>query len=605
MNTRIKKIPVLVVSLLLMLLWGNISVSAEGEWSYFGSETYEWEKGTECPIGIYVESDNPISYIDMRITYDPAILKFNSGAEMEKEGVLTISEGVGENIPFSTMLYFTPITLGKTEIKIDEITITDSTGEESSVSGTQAPIIVSMPEGCALTSLVVNGQKVSDFSSEKTNYSIDVAADIEKAQIEAIAESNDTNINISDTVLEEGNNLVKITTTNTDGNQAVYELNIVREKAVATQTPNLQSPKPVNTPSSISSDSRAKYEFSLNFILLLVAIILILILVILLVFVLLRNRKQKRRYKKTGRTKYSHSHAGDNTVLENSVKGKSRNSQKFTKKRNSNQLQDLNSCEDMNSLEEFRLFDNREVEIEVKHVSISFKREKDESSSLKELIIKTLKRQRQCERFDALKDISFVVKKGDIVGIIGTNGSGKSTLLKIISGVLQPTSGSVMVDKNKIQLLTLGTGFDFELTGRENVYLNGAIIGYTKEFIDQKYDEIVKFAELEGFMDEKVKNYSSGMVSRLGFAIATIRDTPEILILDEVLSVGDMFFREKSNARIKEMMKGGSTVLIVSHSLSVIREDCTKAIWIEKGVLKAIGDPNEVCNLYEHQKNRS
>jgi len=162
-----------------------------------------------------------------------------------------------------------------------------------------------------------------------------------------------------------------------------------------------------------------------------------------------------------------------------------------------------------------------------------------------------------------------------------------------------PTEGEVKVDRRKIQLLTLGTGFDHELTGRENVYLNGALIGYTKEYIDEKFDDIVAFAELEGFMDEKVKNYSSGMVSRLGFAIATIRNTPEILILDEVLSVGDMFFRKKSEARIQQMIHGGSTVLIVSHSTGVIRKNCTKVVWIEKGKLQAVGDPKTVCDAYE------
>ena len=239
------------------------------------------------------------------------------------------------------------------------------------------------------------------------------------------------------------------------------------------------------------------------------------------------------------------------------------------------------------------------AEIEVRHVTMEFKREKDESTSIKELLIRTLKRQRSYEMFRALDDVSFTVGKGEVVGIIGTNGSGKSTILKIISGALEPTKGEVLTDKNKIQLLTLGTGFDFELTGRENVYLNGAIIGYTKEYIDEKYEDIVKFAELEGFMEEKVRNYSSGMVSRLGFAIATVRDTPEILILDEVLSVGDMFFRQKSEKRIREMMHGGSTVLIVSHSTSVIRNNCTKAVWIEKGHLRAVGDPAEVCGAYE------
>ena len=185
------------------------------------------------------------------------------------------------------------------------------------------------------------------------------------------------------------------------------------------------------------------------------------------------------------------------------------------------------------------------------------------------------------------------------MGIIGTNGSGKSTLLKIVSGAMAPTSGKVVADKKKIQLLTLGTGFDRELTARENVYLNGAIIGYTKEYIDEKYDEIVEFAELEGFMEERVKNFSSGMVSRLGFAIATMRDTPDILILDEVLSVGDMFFRQKSNKRIQEMIHSGATVLIVSHSTDTILKNCTKAVWIEKGVQRMVGEPKAVCAAYQ------
>ena len=239
------------------------------------------------------------------------------------------------------------------------------------------------------------------------------------------------------------------------------------------------------------------------------------------------------------------------------------------------------------------------MEIKVHNITIDFKIEKDEATSLKELAIRSVTGQYQCEKFRALDDISFEIYKGEVVGIIGTNGSGKSTILKIISGALIPSKGKVFVDKNKVQLLTLGTGFDYELTGRENVYLNGAIIGYDKKYIDQHYDEIVQFAELEGFMDEKVRNYSSGMVSRLAFAIATVREVPEILILDEVLSVGDMFFRKKSEARIKSMMHAGSTVLIVSHSTSVIKSNCTKAIWIEKGHLRMIGDPKTVCDAYE------
>lgn len=241
----------------------------------------------------------------------------------------------------------------------------------------------------------------------------------------------------------------------------------------------------------------------------------------------------------------------------------------------------------------------QEYEIIVKEITMEFRREKDPPASLKEMLIRTLRKKRTYEQFCALDRVSFGVKKGEVLGIVGTNGSGKSTLLKIISGVLIPTEGKVWVDEKKVHLLTLGTGFDPELTGRENVYLNGAIIGYTKEFIDKKYEEIVSFAELEGFMEEKVRNYSSGMVSRLGFAVAAVQDTPEILILDEVLSVGDLFFRQKSEKRIQEMIHGGSTVLIVSHSPSVIRKTCSRALWLEKGKLLMHGNPDEVCDAYE------
>ena len=244
-------------------------------------------------------------------------------------------------------------------------------------------------------------------------------------------------------------------------------------------------------------------------------------------------------------------------------------------------------------------FSVNDREIVVKNVTMEFKKVKDEATSIKEFLIRKIKGRQNYEIFKALDNINFDVKRGEIVGIIGTNGSGKSTMLKIISGALIPTRGKVIVDRRKVQLLTLGTGFDTELTGRENIYLNGAIIGYSKDFIDSKYNEIVKFAELEGFMEEKVRNYSSGMVSRLGFAIATAREAPEILILDEVLSVGDIFFRQKSEKRIQQMIHGGSTVLIVSHSTSVIRKNCTKVVWIEKGRLIKSGNPKEICDAYE------
>ena len=239
------------------------------------------------------------------------------------------------------------------------------------------------------------------------------------------------------------------------------------------------------------------------------------------------------------------------------------------------------------------------VVIKGNNICMDFDRAVNEYTSIKELAIQTVKGKRVKEKFRALDNISFEIRKGEVIGVIGTNGAGKSTLLKIIAGAMHPTSGNVEVDKSKIQILTLGTGFDMELTGKENVYLNGAIIGYEKEFIDANYDKIVEFAELQDFMDEKVKNYSSGMVSRLGFAIATVGEAAEILILDEVLSVGDRIFRQKSMKRIKEMIHGGSTVIMVSHSTQTIIENCDRAIWIEKGQMIAMGDAKKLCAEYD------
>lgn len=236
--------------------------------------------------------------------------------------------------------------------------------------------------------------------------------------------------------------------------------------------------------------------------------------------------------------------------------------------------------------------------ISVQDVTMNFKVPASAASGIKEYIIQKLNHQMQFRELVALNHVSFDILPGEVVGLIGTNGSGKSTLLRIVSGALEPTSGQVLIDRRKVQLLTLGTGFDMELSARENVYLNGSIIGYSKEFLDTHYNEIVEFAELQGFMEERVKNFSSGMVSRLGFAIATAGDAAEILILDEVLSVGDEFFRKKSLKRIKEMIHGGSTVIMVSHGMGTILENCTKVVWIEKGVLQMVGDAKTVCEAY-------
>ena len=236
--------------------------------------------------------------------------------------------------------------------------------------------------------------------------------------------------------------------------------------------------------------------------------------------------------------------------------------------------------------------------IRVSDLTMKFKVNTSNVSGIKEYIVKKMKNEITYRELLALDHVSFDVYPGEVVGIIGTNGSGKSTLLNLISGGLLPSSGTIEVDRRKLQLLNLGSGFDVELSGRENVYLNGAIIGYSQEFIDEHYSDIVEFSELQDFMEEKVKNYSSGMRSRLAFAIATAGEASEILLLDEVLAVGDQFFKKKSLKRIKEMIHGGSTVLMVSHGMGTILDNCSRAVWIEKGKLRMDGDVKIVCGEY-------
>ena len=235
--------------------------------------------------------------------------------------------------------------------------------------------------------------------------------------------------------------------------------------------------------------------------------------------------------------------------------------------------------------------------IEVDNVSMKFNLSREKVDSLKDYIFKTIKREIQYNEFWALKNVSFSVEKGDRVGILGLNGAGKSTLLKVISGVFKPTEGHVDKHGKMVPLLELGAGFDPQYTGKENIYLYGAMLGYTKKFIDSKYDEIVEFSELQKFMDGPVKNYSSGMKSRLGFSIATVVE-PKILILDEVLSVGDAKFRKKSEKKIMSMFDSGVTVLFVSHSLEQVQRLCNKAMILEKGKLIAYGDIGPISEQY-------
>lgn len=238
--------------------------------------------------------------------------------------------------------------------------------------------------------------------------------------------------------------------------------------------------------------------------------------------------------------------------------------------------------------------------LQVDHVSMKFNLSSQKVDNMKEYFIKMIKKELMYQEFWALKDVNFEIQRGDRVGIMGMNGAGKSTLLKVIAGVLKPTEGSVRCFGKIAPLLELGAGFDRQYTGAENIYLYGAVLGYSREFIQKKYDDIVKFSELGRFIDVPVKNYSSGMKARLGFSIATVVE-PEILILDEVLSVGDKRFRKKCEARIRSMFDKGVTVLFVSHSTDQVLRMCNKGILLEQGKLVAQGDVEEIVDLYDEK----
>lgn len=240
----------------------------------------------------------------------------------------------------------------------------------------------------------------------------------------------------------------------------------------------------------------------------------------------------------------------------------------------------------------------KDIMVDVNDVSIRFNLERERVNSLKEYLIRTIKGTIQYDEFWALQNVSFQVERGDSVGLVGLNGSGKSTLLKVIAGVLKPTQGSVQIHGSVAPLIELGAGFDFDLTARENVFLNGSILGYSRKQMLEYYDDIVEFSELAEFMDVPVKNFSSGMLSRLAFAIATI-GKPDILIVDEVLSVGDFRFQQKCEQRIQNMMGKDTTVLFVSHSIEQVKKICKHAVWLEKGRIKMTGTAEEVGSLYE------
>ena len=230
-------------------------------------------------------------------------------------------------------------------------------------------------------------------------------------------------------------------------------------------------------------------------------------------------------------------------------------------------------------------------------VSMRFYLGREKITNLKEYLIKRIKRTVKLDEFWALRDVSFKVAPGQVFGIVGPNGAGKSTLLKIIAGVIKPTSGAVGVGGMISPLIELGAGFDYDLTAAENIYLNGAVLGYKKAFLTERFNEIVSFAELSNFADVPLKNFSSGMIARLAFSVATMVD-PEVLLVDEILSMGDLRFMEKSEARMRSLMERGATVVFVSHDIGKVREICDAVLWLERGHTRMIGEAKEVCEKY-------
>lgn len=596
----------------LWLLFGKesrlVACAAEGTVS-FGSDAYAWNTGDVCPIGVYISSSAQVSGYIVCLEYDVSMLRYLDGADRAEENLIYL-EGGGTEMSYKRMLHFEPLQAGTTTFRVvsaeglcripSENGAGEAEEELAVVQLLQAPITIEKKGSSSLTSLEVpEAIGMESFTPGLLEYHFRVANDMEELSLSYKAEDETAVVEISETTLQEGNNTITITVQGERAEPIVYTLYVEREKTEALEEEKTEEGiteihKGGNTdgPAAISKDTDGresengpetmegtesmgkpectdgtedtggaegagtgeKLEPAL-----LIALFLVGIMSVISFIAQIRERRKQK-------------HAVQDKEWKDTT---------------------------------LNMINLEQTVIDLRHVTMNFRLAQEEASSLKEYMIRMLKGQNHYRILTVLNNITLEVKQGDVLGIIGTNGSGKSTLLKIIAGALNPTKGEVLTDKSRVQMLTLGTGFDMELTARENVYLNGAIIGYTKEFIDEKYDDIVEFAELQGFMDERMKNFSSGMVSRLGFAIATMRDTPDILILDEVLSVGDMFFRKKSEMRIKEMIHSGATVLIVSHSADVICENCDKVIWIEKGEVMMLGEPKDVCRAYKNHEGKT
>ena len=600
----------------------------------FGSESYEEDNNTQFQIGVYLKTDSDMGSYHVELQYDNSRMEYTGGADSEENGVITL-EGVGVSNEIKYMLSFKSKSGGDAYINVKNAVIyTSQTGSTEQFEVTnlpEAPIKISgedtgaprqdeqpqqpqyvgpfettvphlepaikmnntdyyvvdsnqyVPDSVKWKYTLVPG-KLGDmdvtFLSNKSKTIYFLTLVDSKGETHLYSYSNSEKQLFECNFYNNGKYIYYYTSPYACDNwPEELSLDVIKAQNVCYVLKNNGVTRfyTVNSDGSLSRwnpQEGESYEENKNIKYFSAFIILLLIPIVIIVIA----------YLVTKRIKINRRRKDDD----------------FAREQLDAYAPALIDIED-DTVEEITELNRENPVISVKNVTMRFKIADSASSGIKEYFIQKVTKKLHYKELVALDNVSFDVYKGEVVGIIGTNGSGKSTMLRLVSGVINPTSGHIEVDRSKVQLLTLGTGFDMELTARENVYLNGSIIGYSKKFLDEHFDEIIEFAELENFVDEKVKNFSSGMVSRLGFSIATAGDAAEILILDEVLSVGDEFFRKKSLARVKEMIHGGSTVLLVSHSMGTILDNCSKVVWIEKGKLQMVGDAKVVCQKYQEQ----
>ena len=600
----------------------------------FGSESYEEDNNTQFQIGVYLKTDSDMGSYHVELQYDNSRMEYTGGADSEENGVITL-EGVGVSNEIKYMLSFKSKSGGDAYINVKNAVI-----YTSQTSSTEQFEVTNLPEAPIKISGEDTGAPRQDEQPQQPQYVGPFETTV--PHLEPAIKMNNTDYYVVDSnqyvpdsvkwkytlvpgklgdmdvtfLSNKSKTIYFLTLVDSKGETHLYSysnsekqlfecnfynngkyiyyctspyacdnwpeelsLDVIKAQNVCYVLKNNGVTRfyTVNSDGSLSRwnpQEGESYEKNKNIKYFAAFIILLLIPVVIIVIA----------YLVTKRIKINRRRKDDD----------------FAREQLDAYAPALIDIED-DTVEEITELNRENPVISVKNVTMRFKIADSASSGIKEYFIQKVTKKLHYKELVALDNVSFDVYKGEVVGIIGTNGSGKSTMLRLVSGVINPTSGHIEVDRSKVQLLTLGTGFDMELTARENVYLNGSIIGYSKKFLDEHFDEIIEFAELENFVDEKVKNFSSGMVSRLGFSIATAGDAAEILILDEVLSVGDEFFRKKSLARVKEMIHGGSTVLLVSHSMGTILDNCSKVVWIEKGKLQMVGDAKVVCQKYQEQ----